>query len=486
MRIRLSYFILLIAVGLTVLTAACKKDRVLTSGGSLKFSVDTLTFDTVFTAEGSFTMSFKIYNPQGEKVVLSSVGLQQGSKSYFHLNVDGFSGNSLSNITIQPHDSVYVFATVNIDPKNQDNPYVIEDQLIATLNGKQFSVPFIAYGQDAYYIVDSEFTITTPNPKWGASRPYVVMGTCIIDSGVTLTLQPKCRVYMHANARIYVAGSLQSNPASASADDTVVFQGDRLDRFYFGNVGLPGEWGGLYFAPGTTNNILRNTVLENCGASTTVNTTSGPATFLDAAIQTNPGTKLTMDKCIVRNSRGYGLISFGSTVTATNCLIAITGAEALALVQGGNYNITNCTFADYSTNYVSHDQNSTAAILNYFDTSQTGYISGAMNAVITNCIFWGSLDSEMFCNARDVATVPYNVTFNNCIIKGSQKTIQNFTTTTACLFNRDPLFVNTDKWDFHLSSGSPAKGAATTTGPSDDLEWKPRAGHNDIGCYIAP
>ena len=107
-----------------------------------------------------------------------------------------------------------------------------------------------------------------------------------------------------------------------------------------------------------------------------------------------------------------------------------------------------------------------------------------MNAVITNCIFWGSLDSEMFCNARDVATVPYNVTFNNCIIKGSQKTIQSFTTTTACLFNRDPLFVNTDKWDFHLSSGSPAKGASTTTGPSYDLEWKPRAGHNDIGCYI--
>ncbi|MBS1689440.1 MAG: hypothetical protein JSS96_12000, partial [Bacteroidetes bacterium] len=119
MRIRLSYFILLIAVGLTLL-AACKKDRVLTSGGSLRFSVDTLTFDTVFTAEGSFTMNFKIYNPQGEKIVLSSIGMQQGSKSYFHLNVDGFSGNSLSNITIQPHDSIYVFATVNINPKNQD------------------------------------------------------------------------------------------------------------------------------------------------------------------------------------------------------------------------------------------------------------------------------------------------------------------------------------------------------------------------------
>ncbi|MGN6569588.1 MAG: hypothetical protein ACTHJ0_16635, partial [Flavipsychrobacter sp.] len=305
------------------MTVACKKDKTLTSGGSLKFSVDTLTFDTVFTAEGSFTMNFKIYNPQAEKVVISSIGMQQGSKSYFHLNVDGFSGNTLSNITIQPHDSIYVFATVNIDPRNQDNPYVIEDQLVATLNGKQFSVPFMAYGQDAYYIVDSEFTISTPNPKWGANRPYVVIGTCVIDSGVTLNLLPKCRVYMHANARIYVAGSLQSDVASAAIDDSVVFQGDRLDRAYFGNVGLPGEWGGLYFAPGSKNNILRNTTLANGGASTTVNTTSGLATFLDAAIQTNPGTELTMDKCIVRNSLGYGLISFGSSnVTMQNCLIA--------------------------------------------------------------------------------------------------------------------------------------------------------------------
>jgi len=486
MRIRFSYFLLLVAIGLILLGSACKKDKVLTSGGSLRFSLDTLTFDTVFTAEGSFTQSFKIYNPQAEKVVLSSVSMQQGSKSFFHLNVDGFAGNNLSNITIQPHDSVYVFATVDINPRNQDNPFIIEDQMIVTMNGKQYSVPFTAYGQDAYYIVDSEFTMSTSNPKWGNNRPYVVMGTCIIDSGVTLSLQPKCRVYMHANARIYVAGSLQSDVAAANIDDSVVFQGDRLDRFYFGNVGLPGEWGGLYFAPNSKNNILRNTTLANCGASTTVNTTAGPQAFLQAAIQTNPGTELTMDKCIVRNSLGYGLISFGSAnVTMTNSLIVMTGAEALALVQGGNYTITNCTFADYSATYIKHDQNNTAAILNYFDTSQTGYISGPMNAVITNCIFWGSLDSEVFCNAKSIATVPYVVKFNNCIIKGSQPTIQGLTTTNACLFNKDPLFVSTDKWDFHLSAGTPAKNAGTVTGLSYDLDWKPWSS-NDIGCYLAP
>src|SRR5579872_1589773 len=65
----------------------CRKVQTLTQGGVLKFSVDTLAFDTVFTAEGSYTNSFVIYNPQRESVVVSSIRMQNGAASYFHLNV---------------------------------------------------------------------------------------------------------------------------------------------------------------------------------------------------------------------------------------------------------------------------------------------------------------------------------------------------------------------------------------------------------------
>ena len=62
------------------------------SGGSLNFSTDTLRFDTVFTALASATQAIKIFNPQNERVVLSSVRLEGGNASFFQLNVEGRSG----------------------------------------------------------------------------------------------------------------------------------------------------------------------------------------------------------------------------------------------------------------------------------------------------------------------------------------------------------------------------------------------------------
>jgi hypothetical protein len=59
--------------------SSCNKVRTLPAGGSISFSVDTVKFDTVFTAAGSFTYSFLIYNPQGEEITISSVRMQAGT-----------------------------------------------------------------------------------------------------------------------------------------------------------------------------------------------------------------------------------------------------------------------------------------------------------------------------------------------------------------------------------------------------------------------
>src|SRR4051812_46172448 len=73
MRNKALYIIVTIAALVTLLNASCRKQRTLTTGGSLKFSVDTLKFDTVFTAAGSYTNWVLIYNPQNEEVTVSSV-----------------------------------------------------------------------------------------------------------------------------------------------------------------------------------------------------------------------------------------------------------------------------------------------------------------------------------------------------------------------------------------------------------------------------
>jgi len=341
--------------------ASCKKTKVLSNGGTLKFSVDTLMFDTVFTNAGSFTTGLKIFNPQNEEVILSSVKLQGGGSSYFHLNVDGFPGNNIPNIKIAAHDSIYVFATVNIDPTNVNSPFIVEDELIATLNGNEFKVPFTAYGQNANYVTDS---VLRGAITWDTGKPYVVVSSAEVAAGSTLTINAGCRVYMHQNSGLIILGKLLIN---GTANDTVIFQGDRLDRAYFGFIGYPGEWGGIYIDSRSSGSRLSYTRLENCG-----NAALGS---FPAAIQVAPDStgssgfispQLSLDHCIIENSIGFGLLSFQGTVVATNTLINTCGAQALAVSQGGNDSFVNCTFANYGSAAVSHTDNPAVLLLNYY------------------------------------------------------------------------------------------------------------------------
>src|SRR5690606_38627444 len=132
MRNGLTYLFCLLAFPAIVLPG-CRKEKFLDTGGELRFSVDTLTFDTVFTALGSFTAWVKVYNPQGQPIKLSSVRLEGGDESQFSINVNGHKGNYVKDIEMAAKDSIYVFATVNIDPTIEDNPFVIQDRLIAVL-----------------------------------------------------------------------------------------------------------------------------------------------------------------------------------------------------------------------------------------------------------------------------------------------------------------------------------------------------------------
>ena len=475
MRFKASWIIIISAsVLLSLLGNSCKKQSSLSAGGTLKFSVDTLKFDTVFTAAGSFTTGLLIYNRESQPVVVSSVRLQGGNSSYFHLNVDGFPGNNITNLKIAAHDSIYVFATVNINPNDTLTPFLVTDQLIATLNGKQFSIPFTAYGQNAHYIISDSITTDT---KWKTDRPYVVIHACVIGNAV-LTIPPGCRVYMHQDARFFVYGGLVVG-GGKQGQDSVVFQGDRLDRAYFGYIGYPGEWGGFYFIGGGNNNggqgLFVNAIIKNCGgASPYYNYGIRPA-----AIEVDNGAKVWMYYTTIKNSIGYGILGLQGNVVGTNCLVHTCGAQALGIIQGGNDTFTNCTFANYGTAAVSHINNPTVAILNYLPNGDGTYESGNLNALLTNCIVYGSLDSELYCDSLGGATA--NLNLDHCLF-GTGYKIENFVKTTNCIIGQapaftDPLFVNTAIGNFALAASSPAIGKGIQLPlVTDDLAGYPRNG----------
>ncbi|MBS1615842.1 MAG: hypothetical protein JST06_06945 [Bacteroidetes bacterium] len=463
-------------------SSACKKQRLLENGGTLRFSTDTLRFDTVFTSLASATRSFKIFNPQDERVLLSSVRLAAGDASYFQLNVDGHSGRQLSDIEIGAKDSIYVFATVKVDPTNANTPFIIEDKLIATLNGTDFSVPLIAYGQNAHFITDSVLHTQT----WLRDKPYVLFGYALVDSQQTLTIPAGCRVYMHANARLFVDGTLI---ARGTRQDSIIFQGDRLDRDYYGYEGYPGEWGGLYFTQRSKGNVLEHVILRNGG--------NGAQGAPSALIQLAPDSvhdlnapQLTMSKVILENSIGYGLLSFGGTIRASNCLIQSCGANALALVQGGDYLFDYCSIATYGNAKIAHIDNPSAVILNYYAISQTQTIVAPLNATLRNCVVAGSLTNEFVADSIEYAAAPAQLSLVSCVLKGEAQKMRpwvsqnNVRMLSEASPGYDSLFRAPQLDDYHPATGSPLVGAAAASPVPDDLEDRPRSIPSDIGCYI--
>jgi len=476
----------LLAILACVALFSCRKDADLASPAGLRFSTDTLTFDTVFTAAGSFTLGLKMYNPTGSAVEVSNVRVAGGAASPFKINVDGRPGPGVDRVRIEARDSVYIFATVNIDPTAADAPFVVTDSLLATVAGGEQRVVLQAWGQNANYIIGQELTGVN---TWAPNKPWVVVNSALVAPGATLNILPGTRVYMHANSRLLVQGTLR---AIGTKTDSIIFQGDRLDRAYFANEGFPGEWGGLYFDTASTNNLLTHVILRNGG-----NNALGA---VPALIQVNPdrvtdaAPQLTLDRCVVEYSLGYGLLSFGGTVRADNCLFQACGAQALAVLEGGADTFNHCTFALYPKSTVggivklSHTDNPAVALLNFFDISETAFRSADLGAVLRNCIIWGTLEDEIICGRKGSAA--YDVRLEHCILKTTDPDATSAATLdaqTTALKNADPQFEDPERDDdFRLAAGSAARGAAIfLAGILTDLDDNPRTAPADIGCYEA-
>src|SRR3982750_1002972 len=109
---------------------SCKKDSFITSAEArITITTDSLKYDTVFTTTGSITKSFKIINGNGQKLRLSTIKLMGGAASAFKININGSSATTLSNVEIEANDSIYVFASVTINPNAANQPFIVSDSI---------------------------------------------------------------------------------------------------------------------------------------------------------------------------------------------------------------------------------------------------------------------------------------------------------------------------------------------------------------------
>lgn len=452
---------------LFICLASCKKDSFITSEfARLSITADTLKYDTVFTTTGSITKFFKIINENNQKLKLTKVKLMGGATSAYKMNVDGVATNEVTNLDIEANDSIYVFVSVTINPNLANLPFIVSDSILINYNGNNRYVQLQSYGQNANFLRNR---LLTGNTVWTNNLPYVILGSIRIDTTATLTIQPGCKIYSHADAPFIVDGTLTVN---GTKNNPVTFTGDRLDEGY---KDLPASWPGIYFRGNSKNNTLTYAVVKNAYQAIV---TEKPSV--------NANAKIIMHQCIVDNAYDAGILSVNSSLQADNSLISNCGSNII-LNYGGVYNFTHCTVAAYSTNFIIH-KNPMLSV-NNFTQQAGGTLTANLNAVFRNNIFWS--DDGIVTNELDVikqGANPFTVLFEKNMYRSAADPSNS--TLTGNIRNADPAFdsINVTKhiFDFRITknAASPAINAGTATGFAKDLDDKNRnVGLPDLGCY---
>lgn len=453
-----------------ILFLACKKETIITAkDASIVLSADTLRFDTVFTSVGTITQYFTIRNANKQKLRVSGIRLTGGSASPFKINVDGTQGPEVKEVEVEAGDSLYVFVSAAINANTSDLPFIVRDSIEISWNGNRQFVQLESWGQNANFLRARRIT---GNTTWTNKLPYVILGGIQIDTNAVLTIEPGCKIFLHADAPFIVDGTLRVN-GNAPDSQRVYFRSDRLDEPY---KAYPAGWPGIYFRGRSKDNVLNYAVIQNAYQAIVA---EQPAT--------NANAKLTLNQCIVDNAYDAGILGVQSSIIAVNCLVSNCG-KGVQLVLGGSYQFTHCTLASYSSTYMLHKE--PVLFCSNFIKQDNNVLSSGLDAGFRNCIFWGdsgTVKEEVVTSKQGNAA--FNAGFQNCLYRVSKQP-ENITAS-GIISNQNPQFdsINPQKhfFNFRLKEGSSAINRGVNTGIATDLDGKPRnSGLPDLGAFERP
>ncbi|MFN5182421.1 MAG: choice-of-anchor Q domain-containing protein [Bacteroidota bacterium] len=402
-----SFFKFFFLVAVFIYFSSCKKDElILDSSAKLNFSQDSVLFDTVFTTVGSTTKYFRVYNNNNQRINISNIRLAKGESSPFRFNADGIYGKSINNIEIDANDSIFVFVEVTVNPNLATTPLVIRDSLIFETNGNVQDVDLEAWGQDAYFhLPDNKIVFSTGSAlyygiepciaQWTNDKPHVVYGYRVVDSTCMLNIDAGTKVYFHNNAGIWVYryGTLKVN---GTQSQPVIFQGDRLEPEY---ADVPGQWDRIWINEGSTQNVINYAIIKNGF----IGIQHEPLFDASAPL------RVTVSNTIIQNMSGWGMFAIHGNIKGYNNLICNCGKNLLAVIDGGKYSFTHCTFANF---YTQADRTDPVIYINNHDD-----VNGLVpldSAYFGNCIFDGSEAEEI---AFDSIPGGFNFKFEGSMLK---------------------------------------------------------------------
>ncbi len=475
-----------------LLFSACGIDKSYHEGSlpQLSYSLDTLTFDTVFTSVGSTTKYIKIYNGEDQRVLIDEISFADEFSEFFRMNVDGIqSQDKVEDITLLPNDSIYVFIETTIDPDqpNSISPFIIENLLTIKSGDRSDTKLIQAWGQNANYIPTNKqkssisyLSCDFGEWVWDDPRPYVLYGSLIIDS-CTWRLPAGTRVYVHGgiannelgiyNDGLVILGSNAKIISEGSLDNPVSFRTDRLEESFQDDQG---QWSGIILSSGSVGNELNHTQIYHSLVG----------------IRADSATQLVINNSEIGHIGGNAVLGIQSNVDIFNTVLHNTGSHAVQFIQGGSYRMTHCTVYNPSS------QNFGLSMTNFRCTDplcQGTILVAPANGSFRNCLFAGfSSDQISFGDATDESG-DLNYNFDHCVYSIDELTDEEtgfpdfLSFTNNCLniaYQADSMFINPDSFDFHLDTMAVAidKGKVFS-GFEFDKDGFMRDALPDVGCY---
>ena len=452
---------------------------------NLRFEVDTLRFDTVFTTVGTITRSVKVYNDLDEKINIEKITLADPD-SQFRLNSQGFNKLPIEDIVIQPNDSIYIFVEATIDPDADVSisPFIIEDQILLTTSNQQ-RIQIEAYGQNANYIPDnasagrfSFLSCDFGEWVWDDPKPYVLYGSLFIDS-CTLVLPAGTEVYVHGgiadndigvyNDGLIVIGSNGTIESNGTIDAPVRIQTDRLEESFQDDAG---QWGGILLTSDNENRFDYTDIFHSI-----------------VGIRVDSAANAEIHHCEIAFNSSNALLGVHSTINATNSLFHSSLSHGVNLVHGGDYRLEYCTVYNESSQTHALNMNNYLCLDQFCQQA----LKNPLNSVFRNCIFGGFNSDEVWLDDIDIEdNNDLNYFFDHCVFRIDElidpNLFPNFFENVSNAINydqNDTLFLDVDSLFFQLDTMSIARGVAEpiTTLPLDKLDFVRSTSSPDAGCF---
>ena len=375
---RFFFFIAIIAV---LMTACTDSDSfTVSTGARLSFSEDTIRFDTLFSTVPSATQTFWVRNESSDGIRILTARLERNNQSGYRVNVDGTYLDPVgSDFEVRKGDSILVFVEVTTRENRLEEPQLVEDNLIFTLeSGVEQRVNLRTYSWDAQKLTD---LVIRQDTVIESRVPIIVYGQGIrVEQGATLTLR-NTEFYFHDGAGIDALGNVMA--------EKCLFRGDRLDRMfsYLPYDRVSGQWRGINLSSSDGYNLFTDCEIRNA---------------VDAVVCDS--TTLYFYNTVVHNSSGEGLSARHSTVVVDYCQFSNTFGDCLGLF-GCEASIQHSTLAQFYPFSANR-----GFALHFVNTELP------MALVCTNTLVTGYADDVVLGEVADT-TVVFDYRFADCLLR---------------------------------------------------------------------